>query len=125
VNNLAGNIQCQTKEKCKDFVAYSIAIDESTNVTDIVQLPVFIRRISEEFQLVVELLELVPIKGKKGAGVFFSELVTLFSKYELPWEKMVGFVNDGASAVIGKSNGVAAKLKKRKNERIRGNDFFL
>jgi hypothetical protein len=36
---------------------------------------------------------------------------------------MVGFVSDGTPAMIGKSNGVAAKLKK--NEKIRGNDFFL
>jgi hypothetical protein len=42
VNDLAGDIQCQPKEKCKDFVAYSIAIDESTDVTDIAQLTVFI-----------------------------------------------------------------------------------
>jgi hypothetical protein len=53
---------------------------------------------------------------------FFSELVTLFSKYEFPWEKMVGFGSDGANAMIDKSNGVAAKLKKK---RIRGNDIFL
>jgi hypothetical protein len=28
VNGLAGDIQCQLEEKCKDSVAYSIAIDE-------------------------------------------------------------------------------------------------
>jgi hypothetical protein len=37
---------------------------------------------------------------------------------------MFGFVSDGAQAMIGKNNGVAAKLKKKTNERIRGNDFF-
>jgi hypothetical protein len=51
---------------------------------------------------------------------FFSELVTLFlANMNCLWKKMVGFVSDGASAMIGKSNAVAAKLKK-KNERIRG-----
>jgi hypothetical protein len=42
VNDLAGDIQCQLKEKCKDFVAYSIEINESTDITDIAQLAVFI-----------------------------------------------------------------------------------
>jgi hypothetical protein len=46
-------------------VAYSIAIYESTDVTDIAQLAVFIRGVNEDFQLVMELLELVPMKGKK------------------------------------------------------------
>jgi hypothetical protein len=27
------------------------------------------------------------MKGKTGVDEFFSELVTLFSKYELSWEK--------------------------------------
>jgi hypothetical protein len=52
VNDLAGDIQFQLKEKCKDFVAYSISIDKSTDVTDIAQLDVFIRDVNEEFQLV-------------------------------------------------------------------------
>jgi hypothetical protein len=34
VNDLAGDIQCQLKENLKDFVAYSITIDDSTDVTD-------------------------------------------------------------------------------------------
>jgi hypothetical protein len=39
--------------------------------------------------------------------------VTVFSKYELPWEKMIGFVSGGATAMTDKINGVAAKLKKK------------
>jgi hypothetical protein len=78
VNDLAGDIQCQFKEKCKDFVVYSISIDESTDVADIAQLAVCIRGVNEDFQFVVELLELVPIKGKTGADKNFSELVTLW-----------------------------------------------
>jgi hypothetical protein len=71
VNDLTGDRQCQLKEKCKDFVAYSIAIEESTDVTDVAQLAICIRGVSEDFQLVVELLELVPMKGKTGADNFF------------------------------------------------------
>jgi hypothetical protein len=52
-------------------VAYSIAIDDSTNTTDIAQLAVFIRGVNEDFQLVVKLLGLVPVKGKTGADEFF------------------------------------------------------
>jgi hypothetical protein len=102
VNDLAGDIQCQLKEKCKNFVAYSIAIDESTDVKDIAQLVVFVRGVNEDFELVEELLELVPMKGKTVADEIFSQLVTLLNEFQLPWEKMVGFVSDGAPATIGK-----------------------
>jgi hypothetical protein len=52
-------------------VAYSIAIDESTDVTDVAQLAVFIRGVNEDFQLVMEHSQLVPMKGKTGAGEIF------------------------------------------------------
>jgi hypothetical protein len=37
--------------------------------------------------------------------------VTLFSKYEFVWGKMDGFVSGKAVAMVGKSNGIAPKLK--------------
>jgi hypothetical protein len=123
VNDLAGDMQCQLKETCKNFVAYYIATDESTDVKDITQLAVFVRGVNKDFELVEELLELVPMRRKTGADEIFSQLVNLLNKFELPWGKMVGFVSDGAPDMFGKNNGVAAKLIK-KNERIRGNDFF-
>jgi hypothetical protein len=42
-------MQCQPKEKCEDFVTYSIAIDESTIITDMAQPAVAIRGVNEDF----------------------------------------------------------------------------
>jgi hypothetical protein len=74
VNYLAGDIQCQLKEKCKDFLVYPIATDENTDITDIGQHAAFIRGVDKDIQLVVELLELVPMKGKTGADDFFFSI---------------------------------------------------
>jgi hypothetical protein len=35
VNDVMGDAQHQLKEKCKDFIAYVIANDHSTDITDI------------------------------------------------------------------------------------------
>jgi hypothetical protein len=40
MNNSAGDLRCKLTEKCKDFVAYSVATDEITDDTDILQLTV-------------------------------------------------------------------------------------
>jgi hypothetical protein len=42
----------------------------------------------------------------------------------LPWEKVVGFVSDEAPAMIGKSDGVAAKLKEIMKEFEGKTSFF-
>jgi hypothetical protein len=47
-------------------VAYWIAIDEDTDVSDVVQPTVFIRGVNEDCQLSVELLDLDPMKGEAG-----------------------------------------------------------
>jgi hypothetical protein len=65
-------------------VAYSIAIDKSTDVNDISQLAVFFRGVNEGFELVHELLELVSMRGKTSVDEIFSQLVTLLKKFELP-----------------------------------------
>jgi hypothetical protein len=64
VNDLAGDIQCQLKEKCKNFVVYSIAIDKSKDFKDIAQLAVFVQGVNKDLELAEELLELVPMKEK-------------------------------------------------------------
>jgi hypothetical protein len=79
---------------------YSAAVDEDTDFTDIAQRVAFIRGDNEDFQLVVELLNLLPLKGTTGGK--FSELVTLFSKYELSREKWLDLFVTGLRVQLGK-----------------------
>ena len=54
------------KKTCNYLVTYWIAIDADTDVSDVVQIAVFIRGVNEDCQLSVELLDLDPMKGKAG-----------------------------------------------------------
>jgi hypothetical protein len=67
-------------------------------------------------------LKLVSVKREIGAEVF-NELVTFYCKHELP-DKMVGFVSDGAPAVVGKKKVVAAKLRNKVREFQGSTSFF-
>jgi hypothetical protein len=50
--------------------------------------------------------------------------VTIFSKYELPWEKWLGLLVTGLRLCLAKVMVLQQNEKKKKNQRIRGNDFF-
>jgi hypothetical protein len=72
VNDLArGYMQCQLKETSKNFVTYSIARDDNTDIKGTVGFSCFIRGVNEDFQLMEELLELVPLKQKEMLVQFF------------------------------------------------------
>lgn len=49
-------IQCQPKERCKTCVPYSVATDDSTEVTFIAHLVVSNAGVNEDFQSVEALL---------------------------------------------------------------------
>jgi hypothetical protein len=46
-------------------------------------------------------------------------------KFELLWEKLVGFLQDGAHAKVGKDNGVGAKLKSNEMKEFEGTTSLL
>jgi hypothetical protein len=73
-------------------MAFWVTVDGNT---DFAQFAVFTWDVNEDFQLMVELLELVPLKWKTSADEISSELVALFSRYELAWEKWLGLLAMG------------------------------
>lgn len=57
-----------TVEKCKYF---SLCLDESTDLSDISQLVIFIRTIQNDFSVAEEMLDLIPLHGTtKGTDIF-------------------------------------------------------
>ena len=49
-------------DKIKSFIAFSVAIDESTDVTDVARLAIFNWSVDETLTITEEFLELVPMK---------------------------------------------------------------
>ena len=43
ISNIFANLDSQVKNKVKLFVTFSVALDESTDISDVAQLAIFIR----------------------------------------------------------------------------------
>ena len=80
----------------KDFESFSIALDESTDVPDTAQRPVFIRGVDCSLNMTKEFLELIPLKGTTTGRDIFQALEKCIDKYGLPWDRLVCLATDGA-----------------------------
>ncbi|XP_023235129.1 general transcription factor II-I repeat domain-containing protein 2A-like [Centruroides sculpturatus] len=87
VNELAENLDFQLKHKIKEFIWYSLAADESTDIRDTSQLAVFIRGINEDFNIMEELLQCIPLKSTTTAQDIYSAIEQLIPNYDLDWSK--------------------------------------
>lgn len=63
VDQLSTNLKEQLVGKGKDFIAYSLAVDESTDTSDIAQLSIFFRGVDSSLSITEELLALRPMHG--------------------------------------------------------------
>ncbi|XP_061587408.1 general transcription factor II-I repeat domain-containing protein 2-like [Cololabis saira] len=80
---------------------FSVAIDESTDNTDVSQMCVYVRYFDgKEFR--EELLSLIPLEGNTTGEIIFTKLEEVFRLYSLSFEKINLIVTDGAPAMLGK-----------------------
>ncbi|XP_049328031.1 SCAN domain-containing protein 3-like [Astyanax mexicanus] len=89
---------------------FSLAIDESTDKTDVAQLCVYVRYYDgKDFK--EELLSLIPLEGHTTGDVIFLKLEELFQLHSLSFEMVNLIVTDGAPAMVGKHRGLVSRLK--------------
>ena len=106
------------------FRAFSIAIDESTDISDVAQLAIFIRGVNDSLKIIEEFVELVPMTDTSTATDIFAALVKVLDGIGVDWSKAVSLVADGAPSMIGRKAGVAAKFKEKVNNSNSGNKFW-
>ncbi|CAH1989209.1 unnamed protein product [Acanthoscelides obtectus] len=94
-------------EKCKYF---SLCLDESTDLSDISQLVIFIRTIQDDFSVAEEMLVLIPLHGTTKGTDIFEAVNKLVSDYG-GFDKCSCIVTDGARAMTGTEIGFAGLLK--------------
>ena len=81
----AGNdVYEQLVTAAHSFEAFSVALDESTGVTDTVFCAVFIRGVAENLTVTEELLDLIPMKDTTIGRDIFHELKALIERSGLP-----------------------------------------
>ena len=79
---MADDTKQQLVSIAKDFVAFSIAIDESTDTSDTAQCAVFIRGVDKNLKVTEELLELIPLNGTTTGKDVFQKLEECITKAE-------------------------------------------
>uniref|UniRef100_UPI00358DDDAA SCAN domain-containing protein 3-like n=1 Tax=Myxine glutinosa TaxID=7769 RepID=UPI00358DDDAA len=89
---------------------FSLAIDESTDNTDVAQLCVYVRYVDGKV-FREELLSLILLEGHTTGDIIFTKLEELFRLHSLSFEKINLIVTDGAPAMVGKRRGLVSRLK--------------
>ncbi|KAM3836178.1 SCAN domain-containing protein 3-like [Diretmus argenteus] len=110
VHVLAEDVQRLVLDEVKEAQHISLAIDESTDNTDISQLSVFVRCFDGK-AFKEELLALIALEGNTTADIIFGKLEELFQKHGLSLEKVNLIVTDGAPAMVGKNTGLVSRIK--------------
>jgi len=107
---IAENITSQLKNKSRNFKWFSIAVDESTDISDNSVLLVFIRGINNNVD-VCEELALVSIMHDTTKGEdIFKEIEMLLGLYNLRWEQLKSVTTDGGRNMCGVRNGLIGHI---------------
>ncbi|XP_071169572.1 zinc finger protein 862-like [Mytilus edulis] len=96
---------------------YSILIDETTDIAVIKQMTILARYITENNQVKTSFLGMVELPDGK-AETIMNALDKFLNELQLPTEDLIGLGSDGASVMVGRKSGVAARLKQRNPELV-------
>ena len=106
------NLHAQLKEKAKDFVFFSLTLDESNDVQDTAQLLIFIRGVNSNFEVSEDLAALQSLTDTTTGEDIFGKVCQTMEKLNLDWSKLASITTDGAPSMIGASRGLVRRMKR-------------
>jgi hypothetical protein len=89
------------------FAFYSIALNESTDITDKAQVATVIRRIDDDFNITEE----IPIKDND----LLNALKSVLRPFNLMLNNLSGVVTDGPPVMMREDKGLVALIRKEAN----------
>ncbi|XP_060786987.1 general transcription factor II-I repeat domain-containing protein 2-like [Neoarius graeffei] len=110
---LATDLQAQLIEKGKYFIAYSLAVNESTDTTDTAQLAIFIRGVDSSLCVTEELLGIIPMHDTTTGKDIFEKVSKCMNDMKLPWDKLTGLTTDGAPATCWEKSGLVGWMQEK------------
>ena len=114
IEEIGENISEQLQSKGDTFQYFSLAFDESCDMSDTAQLSIFIRAVAKYLSVHADLVGLISLYDTTR-GVDVKETVLNALHYKIPnlsLSKLVGLTTDGAASMTGKENRTVALLNK-------------
>ncbi|XP_069160554.1 general transcription factor II-I repeat domain-containing protein 2A-like [Procambarus clarkii] len=110
IDVMSDDLKEQLKAASSRFEHFSIAIDETVDITGTAQLVVFFRVCDSEFNIYEELFELIPMQDITRSRDILGKVEQVLHDYGLVKSKLACLSTYGAANIVGRHNGVAAKL---------------
>ena len=113
IEELSTDVRRQLEEKSLNFDFFSLACDESTNLSDTAQLLIFLRGVDSDRNIKEELLDLKSLKDQTREADLFCNVGSAVDDMKLPCSKVSGTITDGAPAMAGKQSGLSTRICKK------------
>jgi hypothetical protein len=113
---MADDLTVQLREKAKTFQFFSIAADESTDITDTAQVMFLLRGVDEHLNVTEELAQVVALHGTTREQDMFQAFSDMLANLNLPLEKLAGLTTDGAPSMLGNRSGFVYQVKAKQRE---------
>lgn len=108
---LSQNLEQLLKEDLQKCSFLSLQFDESTDVTDIAELCIFVRLVFEDMTSKEEFLTMIQLKGQTRGEDIYRSFKEFIEKTEFPIHKLVAITTDGAPAMLGQRVGFTSLCK--------------
>lgn len=109
VEALASDVSETLLDKLRKAEVMSLAVDESTDNSDVAQLCLYVRFFDGEcFR--EDLLGLIPMEGHTTGEILFTKIASFFEENKLDLARVNMLVTDGAPSMAGREQGLAARM---------------
>ncbi|GFU95718.1 uncharacterized protein TNCV_4889071 [Trichonephila clavipes] len=105
---MSNNLQDLLNGDIKACKFLSLQFDESTDISDIAQLCIFVRMVFEDLTSKEELLTIIPLKGQTRGQDIYNSFKNFIDKTGFPIYKLASITTDGAPAMVGNRIGFIA-----------------
>ncbi|CAM4457261.1 unnamed protein product [Lepidochelys olivacea] len=112
IEDIGSNIIFQMNEKAKKFEWFSLALDESTDVSDTSQLLLFIHGVGSNFEVMEELASVHSMHGTTTGEKIFKEVEKSLSQYNLQWKQLKYVTVDGGRNMCSSKKGLIGQIYK-------------
>ena len=102
----------QLKDRFHTYSFFSLALDESADISDVAQLSIFIRGTDDSFNVFEKLIGLESLHGRTLGLDIFNKVRLCLENLQLDFSKLLSVCTYGAPSIVGNISGTVTLLER-------------